>query len=105
MRVFVVWEPILASDFMAPTTGALRRISDPRASHYWDEDHVLAKVMKRDARPPQPKEECCENDGVLWDLVAIYLRGARWDAGMPPAVLFDGPVYRLTDRMSAALAK
>ncbi len=30
MRVFVVWEPILRSDFMAPTTGALRRIADAR---------------------------------------------------------------------------
>lgn len=105
LRVFVVWEPILASDFMAPTTRALRRVSDARARHYWDENHVLAKVMKRDARSPQPKEECCENDGVLWDLAAIYPQGARWDASMPPAVLFDGPVYRIPDRMNAALAK
>ena len=103
--MFAVWEPILASDFMAPTTGALRRISDSRARHYWDEDHVLAKVMKRDARPPQPKEECCENDGVLWDLVAIYPPGARWEARMPPAMMFDGPVYRLTEKINAALAK
>ena len=101
----MVWEPILASDFMAPTTRALLRVSDTRARHYWDEDHVLAKAMKRAARPPQPEEECCENDGVLWDLVAIYPTGARWEATMPPAVLFDGPVYRLTDRMTAALAK
>lgn len=105
MRVFVVWEPILASDFMAPTTGVLRRIPDVRVRHYWDEGHVLASVMKRDARPPQPKEECCDNDGVLWDLVAIYPKGARWEASMPPAVVFDGPVYRVTPQMSAAFAK
>ena len=105
MRVFVVWEPILASDFMAPTTGALRRISDIRARHYWDEDHVLAKVMKRDARPPQPEEECCDNDGVLWDLAAFYPQGARWEERMPPAVLFDGPVYRIAEKMNAALTK
>ena len=105
MPVFVVWEPILASDFMAPTTGALRRISDARARHYWDEDHVLAKVMKRDARSPQPNEECCENDGVLWDLVAIYPPGARWEARMPPAMMFDGPVYRRTEKINAAVAK
>jgi hypothetical protein len=103
MHVFVVWEPILKSDFMAPTTGALRRISDPRARHYWDDGHVLADVMKRDARPPQPKHECCDSDGVLWDLVAIYPKGARWDATLPPAVVFDGPVVRVTDQISAAL--
>ncbi len=90
---------------MAPTTGALRRISDTRARHYWDEDHVLAKVIARDARPPQPKEECCENRGVLWDLVAIYPKGLRWEATMPPAVMFNGRVLKLTDQMNAALAK
>lgn len=105
MRIFVVWEPILRSDFMAPTTGTLRRISDPRARHYWDEDHVLARVMKRDARPPQPQEECCENDGVLWDLVAIYPKAVRWEATMPSAAMFDGPVYRVVDAMKAALAE
>ena len=105
MRVFVVWEPILASDFMAPTTGVLRRIPDTRARHYWDEGHALASVMKRDARPPQPKEGCCVSDGILWDLVAIYPKGARWEATMPPAVVFDGPVVLVTDQMNAALAK
>lgn len=89
---------------MAPTTGVLRRIADTRARHYWDEDHVLAKVMARDARPPQPKAECCTSDGILWDLIAIYPRGARWEATMPPAVVFDGPVDRVTDQMQAALA-
>ena len=61
--------------------------------------------MKRDAQAPQPKAECCENDGVLWDLAAIYPPGARWHASMPPAVLFDGPVYRVTDQIHAALTK
>ena len=54
--------------------------------------------MKRDARPPQPKEECYENDGFLWDLVAIYPKGARWEATMPPAVVFHGPVMGVTER-------
>ena len=105
MRVFVVWEPILQSDFMVPTTGVLRRIPDTRARHYGDEDRIVASAMKRDARPPQPKGNCCERDGVLWDLVAIYPKGARWEATMPPAMVFDGPVVRVTEKMHGALAK
>ena len=105
MRVFVVWEPILASDFMAPTTGALRRISDTRARHFWDEDHALAKVMKRDARPPQPTPSCCESEGTLWDLAAVYPKGVRWDATLPPAVVFDGPVLSVADKIEEAIGK
>ena len=105
MRVFVVWEPILRSDFMAPTTAVLRRIPDARARHYWDEKHLLANLMKRDARPPQPEPACCESDGILWDLVAMYPKGARWEATLPPAVVFDGPVVRVTDQINAALRK
>jgi hypothetical protein len=45
------------------------------------------------------------SDGILWDLVAIYPKGARWDATLPPAVVFDGPVVLVTDQMNAALAK
>ena len=105
MRVFVVWEPILVSDFMAPTTSVLRRISDPRARHYWDEGQVLAKRMTRDARPPQPTPSCCDADGTLWDLAAVYPKGARWDATLPPAVVFDGPVVRITEQIESAIAQ
>ncbi len=90
---------------MAPTTGVLRRIPDPRARHYWDEGKVLAAVMKRDARPPQPEPGCCESKGTLWDLAAVYPRGARWESTMPPAIVFDGPVVRVTDAIEAAMSK
>lgn len=103
MRVFVVWEPILATDFMPPSRGTLQRISDSRVQQYWDEDHVLAKRMAKDARPPQPKPECCENDGILWDLVAVYAKGAKWEATLPPAIMFDGPVVQLSKEIDVAL--
>src|SRR5260370_31229862 len=103
MRVFVVWEPILASDFMAPSSVVLHRIPDLRARHYWDEGHVLAMRMARDARPPQPAPICCDHDGVLWDLAAVYPKGARWDAALPPAIVFDGPVFRVTDKIESAI--
>ena len=31
VRVFVIWEPVLATDFVAPSTAALARIADARA--------------------------------------------------------------------------
>lgn len=105
ISVFVVWEPILPSDFMAPATSVLRRVSDPRARHYWDRHHVLAKRMKQDARAPQPAPSCCEQEGILWDLAAVYPKGARWEETLPPALLFDGPVVRIVEPIEAALLR
>jgi hypothetical protein len=90
--VFVVWEPILSTDWSPPSTFAMNRISDGRARQYWDPGHVVAKTLAADRRAPQPDEACCERSGILWDLVAVYPRGATWNDRMPVAVLFNGPV-------------
>ena len=92
MRTFVVWEPILSTDWAPPTTFALSRIRDTRAQQYWDPDHLVAKRLATDRRSPQPTEDCCDRDGILWDLVAVYPKGATWNDRTPVAVLFNGPV-------------
>ncbi len=105
MRVFIVWEPILPTDLGAPTTSVLARAPDRRVQQYWDPGHVLATQMAADARPPQPEQECCLRGGHLWDLVAVYPKGARWDDRMPTATVFDGPVVNVTDAVNAALRR
>jgi hypothetical protein len=103
VRVFIVWEPILPTDFVAPTTSVLGRAPDPRVQQYWDPNHVLAKQMAADVRPPQPRQECCLRAGNLWDLVAVYPKGMQWDVRMPIATMFDGPVVNVIEAMSAAI--
>lgn len=105
MRVFVVWEPILSTDFSAPTTWALSRASDRRVQQYWDTQHVVAKQMAADARAPQPEQECCLRSGVLWDLAAVYPKGALWEERMPTATIFNGPVVDIADAVEAALVR
>jgi hypothetical protein len=102
--VFVVWEPILSTDWSAPSTFALHRIRDGRARQYWDPDHTVAKKLAADRRPPQPEEECCEQSGILWDLVAVYPRGATWNDRMPTAVLFNGPVVDVKQDLESRIA-
>ena len=92
MRVFVVWEPILSTDWSPPTTFALSRIPDVRVQQYWDPEHLIAKKLAADRRAPQPAEDCCEQDGILWDLVAVYPKDATWNDRLPVALLFNGPV-------------
>ena len=103
-RVFVVWEPILATDWSPPSTFALNRIRDVRARQFWDVDRVVAKRLAADARPPQPTEDCCNESGVLWDLAAVYPRGAMWEDKLPTAVVFNGPVIDITSAIESALA-
>jgi hypothetical protein len=92
VRLYVVWEPILPTDWTAPSTRVMSRLSDSRARQFWDKDHAVARRMAQDARPPQPAADCCDRSGILWDLAAVYPAGVRWNGALPPAVIFNGPV-------------
>ena len=93
VRVFAVWEPILPTDWIPPTTSALGRLSDRRVSQFWDEGHILAAVMA-ESRNPESRPDCCNRKGILWDLIAVYPTGSVWSQSLPPATLFNGPVVR-----------
>jgi hypothetical protein len=103
VKVFVVWEPMLATDWMRPGASVLARLPDTRAVQYWDGSHLLARKLSGDARDPQPKPVCCRRDGILWDLAAVYTPGVQWKDTIPAAVFFDGPIVKIKDGLSAAL--
>jgi hypothetical protein len=94
---------MLLTDWSAPSSSVLRRLSDGRVQQYWDPNHVLATQMKRDARPPQPVEDCCVRSDILWDLAAVYPPGSVWSDRMPTAVVFNGPVVDVIDAIEETL--
>jgi hypothetical protein len=95
---------MLPTDWAAPASAVLRRLSDRRVRQYWDPNHLLAAQMKKNARAPQPVQDCCVRSGILWDLVAVYGRGSTWSDQMPPATVFNGPVVNVTDAIEDALS-
>lgn len=99
VRVFVVWEPILPSDWQRPTNPILAKVSDPRASQYWDEGHLVAKLVRESTPAGQPN--CCDKDGVLWDLVAVYPKGASLSS--TPAYI-AGPVVKAANGAKQRMA-
>jgi hypothetical protein len=105
VRVFAVWLPILPTDFTAPNTSAMARIPDLRVQQFWDPDHLVAKAIAAAAGPTQPQPDCCEQDGILWDLAAVYPKGARWDNALPAATFLNGPVGDVKDGIGAILRK
>ena len=81
VRVFVIWEPVLATDFTAPSTAALARISDLRASQYWDRKRALSNLLGESNRST-----------VVWDYIAVYAPGTVWQDAPPKPVYSDHPV-------------
>jgi hypothetical protein len=103
VAVFTVWEPMLPTDWTSPTGFVLRRMRDGRVRQYWDPNHLIARRIESDARAPQPEPECCERNGVLWDLAAVYPADAAWTDRMPPAILINGPVVDVARDVAAKL--
>jgi hypothetical protein len=88
VRVFVVWEPVLAIDLAAPSTTSLARIPDLRAAQYWDRERVLSHLLGERNRST-----------VVWDYIAVYDSGTVWQDAPPRPVYSDHPVV---DAMSGA---
>jgi hypothetical protein len=94
VRVFVVWEPVLPTDWTSPSTATLRRIADPRAAQFWDKGRLISRSMgERDRR------------GVVWDFIAIYGQGAVWNDHPPQAIYQGDPVVRVIGPARATLAQ
>lgn len=108
VRVFVVWEPMLPTDWYRPTRPTLKRVSDSRAAQFWDKRHLIAAQVKRQLQDFHGTDpSCCEDRGHLWDMAALYPAGVKWGESKPG--FSDGPVYRiaimLKERMSGMPAQ
>src|SRR6266849_6092341 len=81
LRVFVIWEPVLPTDFVAPSTPALARIPDARAAQYWDRKRALSHLLGERNRST-----------VVWDSIAVYAPGTLWQDAPPKPIYSDNPV-------------
>jgi hypothetical protein len=97
LKVFVVWEPILPTDWFPPSRFVQHRIPDARAGQFWDKSHLVAKELRAHLRESQ----IADRNKILWDVVAVYPRDAKW--GSAP-VFFDGPVVRATPELAKQIA-
>lgn len=94
LRVFVVWEPVLPTDWGAPSSATLRRISDERVQQYWDKDRLLSKAMAEKDR-----------SSIVWDWVGVFARESQWQS-VPPKPLFeDGPIIDVLPALGTALQR
>jgi hypothetical protein len=92
VRALVIWEPVLWTDWASPSTATLRRVSDNRASQFWDKGRLISRSMGERDR-----------GSVVWDYVAVYPVGATWQDGPPEALYQGGPVIQVTGKARAAI--
>ena len=93
-RVFVVWEPVLFTDWSSPSTATLGRISNTRAAQFWDKERLISHSMGEHDR-----------HSAVWDYIAVYPRRAVWEASPPEPLYSGGPVVRVIDEARSALSK
>jgi hypothetical protein len=94
VRTFVVWEPVLFTDWSSPSTTTLARISVSGALQFWDKERVISRSMGEHDRR-----------SVVWDYIAVYAAGTVWDQHTPQALYSGGPVIRVIDETRTALAQ
>ena len=93
VRVLVVWEPMLPTDWSSPSGMVQSRVSDPRFVQFWDKDHLVAKELKQQF--PSSRRLCCQRNGLLWDVAAVYPLGVEWESATPK--FFGGAVLDVAD--------
>jgi hypothetical protein len=88
LTVIAVWEPIFDTD-PAPTPKLLGNLTDRRVHQVWDPDHIMSDEMRASefahpGSPPQARTRTgSANSGIMYDTVAIYGPGARWESTLP----------------------
>ena len=105
VRVLVVWEPVVWTDAFRPKAGTLTRtITDARAAHYWDPGKSLSEHI---LESPWTRKYAVRGgpEGVVWDWIACYPPGVRWESDFPEPAVQDFPIIDGIDRVRAWLDK
>jgi hypothetical protein len=97
LQVLVVWMPVVATDIAPPTRRVMALLSDSRVRQFWDERHLVSKSFIRAATVSpgwlKPEDrELREGDRVVWDFVALFFPGSRWDESLPSPEFYGYPV-------------
>ena len=91
---------MLPTDWSRPSGWVQARIPDPRAVQFWDKDHFVAKELKQQF--PSSHELCCQRNGILWDVAALYPPRVEWGTAAP--TYFGGAVLDVADDVRQQLS-
>lgn len=90
-----------------PTTPVLMRLSDPRVEQFWDPHRLLSGLIVRSLpRDTLTHMAEIESSGrtVVWDCVAAFRPGVRWDVEFPIPDWAGRPVADVADSLGSWLS-
>jgi hypothetical protein len=105
VRVLVVWEPVLPTDWGSPSPSLTSFVGDARAIHFWDRGRRLSVML---GGPPaldslaHTKKVDFQMRDLIWDAAFVYPPGARWGAR---AETLLAPVVDYAEDLAAAVAR
>jgi hypothetical protein len=105
ITVFVVWQPILPTDWARPHTRALNRLADTRVRQFWDGDRAVADVFRRSFEQRESVPSCCYHGDIWWDMIAVFRAGDEWRETLPEPLLIEGTVGDAAPAFEALLSK
>jgi hypothetical protein len=99
IRIFVIWEPVLPTDWSRPDASITSNVPDRRALHYWDPNRRLSALYGSSANAANLAATSTisfKMKDVIWDAALVYPPGARWGAHAERLV---APVYKYADSL------
>lgn len=102
MRVLVVWEPILVTDWGSPSGSTLARMSDPRVRQFWDPKHIVSKTLNRMGNSNPSARQPNSGKGFYWDEAILFAPHSEWKDA-PTPLFWRGPVYQVIPGLGTAL--
>jgi hypothetical protein len=103
VRVFIVWEPVLDTDWGRPALAQTGYVADRRALHFWDRDRKLSAALGGAANLDwlaASRRIGFRMKDVVWDAALVYPPGARWGSR---ARLLVAPVVKYREELAEAL--
>lgn len=103
VRVFVIWEPVLETDWGDPGQRITGSVPDARAEHFWDPARRLSSLLggvQHIDRLAADRSIGFRMRDVIWDTALVYPPGAKWG---DPAQLLVAPVVKYEAQLRAAL--
>jgi hypothetical protein len=103
LAVYVIWQPMLPTDWGRPGTSVLSRLSDARVHQYWNANHAVARLVGQAGTAYGIEPGCCVSRDIWWDLVAVFPPGGLWNETLPKPSMIDGTLEDAAASVEAAL--